>query len=295
MMQPIFLHKHTKSNFQSFVIRHAKVPHLYNKWHYHKEIELLYVIKSSGTRFIGDSIQPFFDGDMVLIGSNVPHFWQNDEAYFKDDPNYVAEVVLLQFEEGFMGNALSLPEMLPIKHLFAKALHGIQFYGATKDNVAALLMDIAYQEQENKVIILLQMLDIIAKSEECHLLSDLSYIMKLPVHSSERIQLVCAFLLEHYKEDITLSEVARVANMTEKAFVVSSKKSTQKTLGQFVNELRISHACKLLINHNHSIGEVCYESGFNNLSNFNRIFKRITGQTPSEYQQKKLPFFIVRS
>lgn len=295
MIQPIFLHKHTKSNFHSFVVRHAKVPHLYNKWHYHKEIELLYVIRSSGTRFIGESIQPFFDGDMVLIGSNVPHFWQNDEIYFRDDSNYVAEAVLLQFEEGFMGSVLLLPEMLPIKHLFAKAMHGIQFYGATKEKIATLLMDIAYQEQENKVITLLKMLDTMAKSEEYHLLSDLSYTIKLPLHSSERIQLVCTYLLQHYKNEITLSEVANVANMTEKAFCRFFKKSTQKTLFQFVNELRISHACKLLINHSYTVGEVCYESGFNNLSNFNRIFKRITGHTPSHYQQQKAPFFMVRS
>lgn len=289
MQQPLFLHKNTRSTLQSFVIRHAEVPHLYNHWHYHKEIELLYVVRSSGTRFVGDSIQPFFDRDMVLIGSNVPHFWQNDEPYFQPDSQLTAEVVLLQFEENFIGEILALPEMMHIRQLLARAMYGIQFTGTTRDLAHQLLFAMAEDERTNKVVALLQLLDLFARTEQYQLLSQLGNQMKLPAHTSERIQQVCAYLLQHYRNPITLEEVAAVASMSEKAFCRFFKKSTQKTLVQFVNELRVNYACKRLRANERTIGEICYESGFNNLSNFNRAFKQTTGQTPREYQ-KSLPF-----
>lgn len=283
-MKPILLQKNSKSALQSFVARHAFVPHLYNIWHYHKEIEFMFVIKSKGTRFVGDSIQPFFDGDMVMVGSNVPHFWQNDEIYFQGRDDIHAEVILIQFLENFMGEALELPEMLHIRRMFKDALHGIQFTGDTRDRAATMLRSIVMENGVNKIVELLQLLDMLARSGRYRLLSELPY-QSVPNYSSERIQLVCSYLLKHYKSPVALAEVAKLANMTEKAFCRFFKKSTQKTLVQFITELRISHACKLLLTQNYQIGEVCYESGFGNLSNFNRVFKRITGQTPRQYQQ----------
>ena len=285
LSRPILLYKNTKSTQRSFVIRHALVPHLYNRWHYHKELELLYVIRSNGTRFVGDVIQPFFAGDMVLVGPNVPHFWQNDEAYFQGRADISAEAILLQFVDDFLGDTFQLPEMSHIKKLFARALHGIQFAGTTRNKAAELLGSMVEDNGKNKIIELMQLLDLLAKSDEYRMLSDLSYSRQLPPRSSERIQLVCEYLLQNYKQPIALSEVALVANMTEKAFCRFFKNSTQKTLVQFVTELRISYACKLLLESDRSVSEICFESGFNNLSNFNRIFKRNTGQTPKAYRR----------
>jgi len=283
--RPILLHKNTKSSLQSFVSHHAQVPHLYSQWHYHKEIELLYVIRSTGTRFVGDSIQPFFDGDMVLVGSNVPHFWQNDEEFFQGKSDLFAEAILLQFEQDMLGEVFSLPEMRHINRLLDKASHGIQFTGTARDQAAFLLQCILQADNNNKILQLLNLLDLFARSTDYTLLSDLGYHRRLTDHSSERIQRVCNFILQHYRQPISLTEVAKVANMSEKAFCRFFKKSTQKTLVQFIAELRISLACKLLLSEDYSVGEVCYESGFNNLSNFNRVFKRITGKTPKAYQK----------
>ena len=158
-MRPILLHKNTKSNLKSFIARFARVPHLYNQWHYHLEIELMYVIRSKGTRFVGDSIQPFFDGDMVMVGSNVPHFWQNDAAYFQEEEDIYAEAILIQFLEDFPGDAFKLPEMLHFKKLFARALHGIQFTGATKKKAAKILWSIVEEDDTNKYIQLMQLMD----------------------------------------------------------------------------------------------------------------------------------------
>ncbi|NJO00877.1 MAG: helix-turn-helix transcriptional regulator [Bacteroidia bacterium] len=289
-MKPLRLHKNTKSNLRSFEIRFARVPHLYNKWHYHREIELLYVIKGSGTRFVGNSIRPFFDGDMVLIGSNVPHFWQNDEKYFLGSKDVYAEAILLQFLDDFMGNAFNLPEMLPIQNLLNIALHGIQFTGETQWRADKILWELVENEGSNKIIKLLELLDLFAKSPECCVLSDLAYPQRESQGSSDRIQVVCEFLLKNFKDSLTLKEVADVAHMTEKAFCRFFKSTTHKTLFQFITELRISYACKLLLHENLSVTEICYASGFNNLSNFNRAFKQITGCTPKAYQAGHLPF-----
>ncbi len=288
-MRPLLLQKNTQSTLQSFVARHALVPHLYNQWHYHKEIELLYVVKSNGTRFVGESIQPFFEGDMVLIGSNVPHFWQNEEKYFQGKEELRGEVILVQFLDTFAGEAFQLPEMIHIPKLLEKALHGIQFIGETRNLATQHLWSLVADNGENKIIQLLALLDLLAKSSEYRLLSDFAYQPQENQHS-ERIRKVCDYLLTHYKNPISLDEVAGIANMTEKAFCRFFKKSTQKTLLQFVSELRISHACKLLLYKEYPISDICFESGFNNLSNFNRVFKDLTGQTPREYQKSKMDF-----
>ncbi len=289
-MQPIYLHKNTKSDRQSFLVRHVQVPHLYNIWHYHRELELMYVIKSSGTRFVGDSIQPFFDGDMVLVGSNVPHFWQNEEMYFEEREDLYGEVILLQFLDDFLGEGLLLPEMLHIRRLFDLAAHGLQFTGEAKARASDLLYAIAADTDKNKVLELLGLLDLLATSGEYRLLSSIGYQHQLPAKPSRRIQNVCEHLLQHYRQPIALAEVAKIANMSEKAFCRFFKKSTQKTLVQFITELRISHACKLLLTREYPIAAVCFDSGFNNLSNFNRVFKEIMGQTPRQYQQAMLDF-----
>lgn len=288
LSKPILLQKNTKSTLQSFTVRHAQVPHMYNQWHYHREIELMYVIQGSGTRYVGESIQPFFPGDMVLVGSYVPHFWQNDDLYFQELPEVQAELILVQFVDDFMGDAFALPEMIHITKLFERALHGLQFNGETRDQAADLLWSIARDNGKNKIIELIELLDLFAKSTDSRLLSDLSYHQKLPDQPSERIQHVCSYLVQNYKRPIALQEVASLINMTEKAFCRFFKKSTQKTLVQFINELRISHACKLLLTGEYSVGEICFESGFGNLSNFNRVFKQITGQTPKAYQQARI-------
>lgn len=289
LMKPLLLHKNTKSSLQSFAARHAVVPHLYNIWHYHREIELLYVIKSHGTRFVGDSIQPFYDGDMVLVGSNVPHFWQNEEQYFENKEDLFGEVILLQFVDDIIQETIALPEMMHIGQLLNNAMHGIQFTGKTRDKAAEILWSLVKENGKNKILELLELLNLMANSEDQRLLSDMPY-KPVTKQSSTRIQKVCEYLVQNYRQPISLSEVAEIANLTEKAFCRFFKKSTQKTLIQFITELRISHACKLLHTKEYTIGEICFESGFNNLSNFNRNFLRTVGQTPKEYQKAMAEF-----
>ncbi|WP_420457649.1 helix-turn-helix domain-containing protein [Neolewinella sp.] len=282
---PILLHKQTKSAHQSFLNRFARVPHLYNNWHYHRELELLYVIRGDGTRFVGDSIEPFFSGDLVLVGSDVPHFWRSDARYFEGREEVYAELILTQFVPDLLGDAFELSEFRPIKKLIERAQHGIRFLAATRDQAGKILHRITATKGSKRIILLLQLLELLATTEEYYPLSTLGYRKLLTDASSQRLREVSDYMLKHYLRPLPLPEVAAVANMSEKAFCRFFKGATQKTFVQFLTELRVSHACKLLLSHNQPIGEVCFASGFNNLSNFNRLFKRTMGRTPRQYRR----------
>ncbi len=284
---PLYLHKNTKSAAHSFICRYARVPHLYNSWHYHRELELLYVIRGDGTRYLGDSIEPFFAGELVLVGSNVPHFWQSDPHYFRGDESVYAELILTQFVPDLLGDGFELSEFQGIRQLINRAQQGITFGPEPLERAVPLLWQLAEVEagSTRRMLLLLQLLDVLATSADYRLLSKLGSQSLLNDASSVRLREVCKFVLENYLRPIRLAEVAAVANMSEKAFCRFFKNGTQKTLVQFITELRLSHACKLLLSGDHSVSEVCFASGFNNLSNFNRAFKRITGKTPRMYRR----------
>ncbi|WP_020530294.1 AraC family transcriptional regulator [Flexithrix dorotheae] len=285
-MQPLFLKKNTRSFEQSFQIRHAIVPHTYDIWHYHSELELLHILKSSGTRFIGDSIEHFSDGDLVLVGSNLPHVWKNEKVYYEDE-TLNAEVILTHFQEDFVGREFfNIPEMHKIKELFTLARQGIQVYGETRGQVSEKLKALVNKEDGARVLGLIDVLHTIAISKEFRLLSSVGFGKSFHSKKNDRINKVYDFILNNFTDEITLKDAAAVANMNTTAFCRFFKTSTQKTFTKFLNDIRIGYACKLLIYENRTIAATAYETGFNNLSYFNRVFKTSLGITPQEYQRK---------
>lgn len=284
---PIYLHKNTKNSQESFVNRYARVPHLYNSWHYHRELELLYVIRGDGTRYVGDSIEPFYSGDLVLVGSNVPHFWQSDFRYFRGDETVYSELILTQFVPDLLGDGFSLAEFEDIQRLIGRAQRGIAFGVDTSVRASKFLWELTETEvgRAYRLLLLLQLLDLLASATDYRLLSRIGSQSLLGDASSVRLREVCTYVLDNYLGDIHLADVARVANMSEKGFCRFFKQNTQKTLVQFVTELRLSHACKLLVAGDMTVSEICFASGFNNLSHFNRVFKRTLGKTPRAYRR----------
>ncbi|MDN3634088.1 AraC family transcriptional regulator [Neolewinella lacunae] len=264
--------------------RHAIVPHLYNRWHHHFELELMYVIRGEGTRFVGQSILPFYSGDMVLVGSNVPHFWQSDPSYFQGDEQVSSELILVQFAPDLIKGGFDLPEMEPIKTLIQRAQSGLSFHGQAKEVAHNLLWDLVKTSGSHKLIVLLHLLTHLAQTSEVQNLFVPSTQQPLNVKKSERLSESINFIRNNYVQKITLSEVAEQANMSEQAFCRYFKTNTQKTVLQFINELRVSHACNLLMQTEMNVCEICFASGFNNVSNFNRFFKRIVGTSPLQYR-----------
>lgn len=255
-------------------------------WHYHPEVELIFVCKGSGKRQIGSNISYFSDGDLVLIGSNLPHCGLTNE-----NTNNDYEMVI-QFKPDFLGeNIWETPEMQRISALFEKSKAGIVFEENIKKTVGKKITDMHEMSSLNKLLTFLEILDELATTQEYRILNAGKYYLQTQVEDNERINHIFNYVKDHFKEQISLEEIADLANMKVPSFCRYFKKITNKTFTQFVNEYRITHSLKLLAEQPLSITEVCFESGFNNFSYFNKTFKEYIKKSPSQYR-KEFNYFM---
>src|SRR4051812_25825797 len=198
----------------SFSVRQDKVPYINNKWHYHIEAELIYFKKGSGTQFIGDHIQNFKDGDVVLVGSNLPHYWRFDDAYFKEENELHADTFVAHFREDFWGaHFLNLPENKGIRAMLEKATRGLSIEGESKEVIAGLLEKMLHAEGSRRVMLLIEALTVIS---ECSfdLLASIGFNNDFKEAESERINAIYDFTLANFKRPITTEEIAAVANIS---------------------------------------------------------------------------------
>ncbi|MDN4010940.1 AraC family transcriptional regulator [Chryseobacterium gambrini] len=255
-------------------------------WHYHPEIELIFVCGGSGKRQIGSNISYFSDGDLVLMGSNLPHCGMTNE-----NTNNDYEMVI-QFKPDFLGeHFFGLPEMQRISALLEKSKAGIVFSENIKKEIGEKIVEMHESSSLEKLVKFLQILDTLASTSDYRILNAGKYYLQTQVEDNERINLIFNYVKDHFKEQITLEQVADLANMRVPSFCRYFKKITNKTFTQFVNEYRITHSLKLLAEQPLSITEVCFESGFNNFSYFNKTFKEYTQKSPSQYR-KEFNFLI---
>jgi len=285
-MRPQLL-KVLKGPGHSFSIRRDLVPHVNNRWHYHKEVELIHFKKGEGTQFIGDNIKRFKTGDVALVGSNLPHYWRFDDAYFGENPKLSADVRVAHFCEDFWGNNfLDLPENSSIKSILEKSKRGLQITGKTRIAVAEILEGLLNADGPQRIILLVQALVTIAGCKQMEPLSSMGFKHDFVEAENDRINDIYDFTLKNFKRPIQLEEIASVANISPNSFCRYFKSRTRKTYSQFLIEIRVGHACKLLIESGMSIKQLCYESGFNNFTSFHKYFKLITGKSPLIYQKE---------
>lgn len=287
-MKPI-LRKVNVAAAYSFSVREDVLPYLYNHWHYHPEVELTLIRKSKGTRLVGDHIERFEDGDLVLLGSNLPHMWRNDEDHFKENSGLHVEAVAIHFHENFWGNAfLSLPEMEIIRQLMKHAQRGVKVIGKTRGQLAQKMEKMLAAEGPQKIALLLDLLSTIAVTKEKLFLSSLGFVQDYSLERTDKINEIYNYTFTNFTESISIEAVSKAVHISPNSFCRYFKTRTSKTYLQFLTELRIGHACKLILENEMSIAQVCYASGFNNISNFNRKFKEITGKTPLQYYKSYL-------
>jgi len=285
-MRPQLL-KVSKGPDRSFSVRRDLVPHVNNRWHYHAEVELIHFKKGEGTQFIGDSIKRFKAGDVVLVGSNLPHYWRFDDMYFEESTRALADVRVSHFNENFWGDQfLHLPENNNIKAILDKGKRGLQITGKTKQKVADLLEQLQVADGPQRIILLIEALSAIANCRQLVSLSSIGFKPDLVEVESDRINAIYEYSIKNFKRKIQLEEIADVANISPNSFCRYFKSRTRKTYSQFLIELRVGHACKLLIENNQCIKRLCYESGFNNFTSFHKYFKLITGKSPLNYQRE---------
>lgn len=276
-----------KSPNYSFSIRQDLVPYINNRWHYHVEIELIHFEKGEGTQFVGDSIKGFTAGDVILLGSNLPHYWRFNDEYFSGNPSLKADIRVVHFNEDFWGSSfLELPENTAIKTLLEKAKRGLHIYGKGTKKITGLIEQLLTAEGPQRLILLLTVLNLISICSELNVLSSIGFNYNLIDSEKNRINDIYEYSITKFKGKIALEEIAAIANISPNSFCRFFKSRTRKTYSQFLIELRVGHACKLLIEFNLSIKQVCFESGFNNFTSFHQYFKKITGKSPLNYQKE---------
>lgn len=283
-MRPQLL-KITSGPSISFSARADAKPAVNNNWHYHPEVELIHVIKGEGTLFAGDTTIRFKPGDLILLGSNLPHYWRFDDAYTQHKP-LPSFIELTQFCENFWGNDfLNLPENRSIRTLFVRAKKGIIVQEKIAFKAKKILHQLIEANGPDRLLLLLQLLSTLSKTGNCNYISA-THSFEFDVSENERINAIYNYTLQHFKTKIYLKEVAAVANLSPNSFCRYFKSRTRKSFSTFVQELRVGYACKLLSENKMSIKEICFESGFNTFTHFNKQFKSIKDLKPNEYRKQ---------
>lgn len=287
-MKPHF-HKVPVGHQSSFSIRHDILQCFPTTWHMHPELELHYVVRGKGVRFIGDNISNFSEGEILLLGENLPHTWRCSEEYFSEGSTLQVEAMVLHFLPNCLGNDfLHLPEAYMISKLVDKAGMGMVIGGKSRDKIAELMKLALNAKHIDRIILLLSIIKVLAETKEFTYISSAYQPYKSSDNEILRLNNVCAYTLANYKKSISLEEIAAIGNLSVTSFCRYFKMMTKKTYNDFLTEIRISHACRSLIEDRVPTDVICFQSGFNNLSNFYRHFKKVTSMTPYEYKSMYL-------
>jgi AraC-like DNA-binding protein len=276
-MKP-FVQKLPLSEDTSFVARTYRTPDFEVSWHQHIEYELILFTEGAGMSFVGNYVGEFETGDLFFLGSNLPHTFQKKGEL-------ITSAVVVQFREDFWGREfITMPECRLLKQLFDASKQGLKIQGQTKTKLQPLVKDLEYLHGFERVMVLCQCLFSIARDAEFIPLSTQD-VKVLNPKDKERIDTVFQYTIDNFQESISLTYIAKMIGMSVPAFCSYFKKSTKKTYTAFLNEVRIGYACKLLMDGNDSIVHICYESGFNSFSNFNKQFMKIKQMSPSQYRK----------
>ncbi|OCB69427.1 AraC family transcriptional regulator [Flavobacterium piscis] len=255
-------------------------------FHSHPELELVYVKESFGKRIIGNSVMPFEPGDMVFLGSDLPHVWLNDEMYYQGISTLKANAIVVYFSKDIFGPAFyELKETQKINELFFQAGKGISIIGKTNKQIAKKLEKLILKKDFEVIIGLFEILSMLSESQDRVYINNEAYSTAHKDSKKDRLSEVFQYVNENYKKDIVLIEIAAIANMTPTSFCRMFKLKTKKSFVEYLNEIRVSKACKFLLETDLSMSEIAYECGYKTASNFNKLFKKFMGMTPSEFKK----------
>ncbi len=247
-------------------------------WHYHPDYEITLTLKSSGKRFVGYSIDDYTSKELVLYGENLPHCWIT---------NQFTEQYVITFKKEVLGPRFwDTPEFIGINKLLEKSQQGIKFNSVTTEKAASLILQMRELEGFRKMIVFFELLNLLALSEDIDLLTFHNFRLKNNLRASNRIEQVYSYIDRNFKNDnISITALSDDLHMTTSSLCKFIKTITKKTFTELLIDARIKEACKLLSETDKYISEICYLSGFNNLSGFNRAFKKVMHISPKEYRK----------
>ncbi len=270
---------------QSFTIRSEFIEvKKYQSFRSHVNYEIALIENCSGKRFIGDHIADFEGTELVLMASYLPHCWQ---YYQTIEENIPAHAIIIHFFPDFLGSDIfSKPEAKQLKQLFSDASKGVLFSGETISKAKFIMQQMLFETGLVRASLLLQLLGIMAKSSSATTLSSPGCNIIENSYEANNINNVFEYIFKNFRNTITLEEVAAIIPMSSSAFCRFFKSKTGRTLTAFIKEIRIGHASKLLLEENHNVSEACYNSGYNNISNFNKHFKEVHGVSPKLFMKR---------
>jgi AraC-like DNA-binding protein len=286
-MKPHY-HKVPKNLENSFSLRKDVSANFESTWHYHPELELHYTKKGEGLRFIGDNISNFNSDEMLLLGENLPHTWKSHDAYLHPQSKLEVETMVMHFLPDCLGQEfLSLPEAFALTQLFKKAKNGLLIQGDTKRKLLSLLEAAHQAENLNRIALFISILSTLSETSEYEPITSAHAFYQSNQLETDRLNQIYTYTLKNYMNKISLAEIASLSCLSITSFCRYFKLMTNKTYTDFLSEIRISYACKLLIeNKELTIESISTETGFNNASNFFRQFKKTIGLTPKAYRKK---------
>ncbi len=264
----------------SFVAYRRSVPYFPFKWHYHPEYELTLITRGRGKRLVGDSHESFSDGDLVLIGPNVPHTWVSDRAR-----KNLSSAIVIQFSQEFIDSFLRYPEFRSISGLLESCSNGLYFPPLVTRNILEEIAALPRQDGLHRITGLVHILQHLSKAKGQKLASP--YFNAVRGKTNEhRINTVCEYIQKNFAKNISLRQVALLIGLSDTAFCKFFKRVTGKTLTQYINEIRIGHACILLSETDNTVAHIAFECGFESLTYFNRVFLRLRKLTPTAFRQR---------
>ncbi len=255
-------------------------------WHYHQEFELSFITEGEGKRIVGDSVEEFHPGDLIFIGPRIPHVWYSETPFLSQRSGRTLESVYLLFNQDILPRELtSLPEFSHVNRAIQLSERGIRIAGDTLNEVSRLMLQLPYLNSIKRLMYFYEIMDIIGQSESFTYLASEGYVASKFETSNNRIKNIHEFLMLNYREEINLDEIAEIVHMAPASVCRFFKSTTGQTLFQYLNKIKIDYACNLLLNTDLNVVDISYDCGFNNLSHFNKQFRRFLGQTPTQFRK----------
>jgi len=255
-------------------------------WHYHQEFELSFITEGSGKRIVGDSIEAFHPGDLIFIGPRIPHVWFSEIVHRRQHSGRTLESVYMLFNNDILPESLTvLPEFENVRKAMVLAERGIQITGNTLNQVSSIMLQLPYLDRMKKLMLFYEILDHIGRSQSFSYLASADYVKSKFETTNTRIKKIHEFLMKSYQDEIDLEQVAEIVHMAPASVCRFFKSSTGLTIFEYLNKIKIDYSCKLLFNSDLNIVDISYDCGFNNLSHFNKQFKKFIGKTPTQFRK----------
>ena len=276
-----------KDSHQSFTFYREKNP--FSRWHYHPEYELVLIHKGTGKRMVGDSIDRFDVGDLVFVGSNLPHEWLCDDHFFNSPSHFAGEGIVIQFADNFLGdNFFKIQENKRLRKMLDNSTQGCVLTGKTREVITDLMLKMISMDAEDRLYTLFNIFRLLSKSKDYYLLASPNFTISFQADDGSSIKKVVEYIMQHFHEKIQVKKVLELANMSSTTFSVYFKRTYNMTFQKYVLKVRIGYACSLLTDNTLTIAQIASQAGFDNLSNFNRLFKKSKGNTPKEFRREAL-------